>query len=417
MVDDREKDDERKGDPGADESESDQSPEENDFFFVPGDEEQDGDAALLETDDRQTAEIREIFGTAFPQYLQPVEEILEQVLAGKADEESFQALVGMLSSLQAASQRMGFDEIHASLKRLDELVSGLDPSPRAPVAREQREAILGDLLELKDQADQMAGENRTTDAERQKTIFSVLREKQEIGDLVLRRLSAAGIITVEQLGMGRPDEIAAVSGLDIEIVNNVLEVLREEGHLKTPSRAPGARDRSRSSQAPGGSHRAGARRASTAPSGERDKASVPDRLAALHEQVLEQLELEVETEAAVEELRAQIRKLRAEVLEQRRAIPSQDSLMEKKRSLESLRQKLADRSTATEELRARRDAAARGCASAEERLRQKQVRLELLERERQNLVAHTDDLNREVSGLVDRLGLLRRSVAKRRTAE
>jgi hypothetical protein len=419
MSDDQENGNDSGVDPGA--AQDDSARGEEDFFFVPSEEGHDGEAALLETDDRQAAEIREIFGTAFPQYLQPVEEILEQVLAGKADEESFQALVGMLSSLEAASRRMGFDKIHALLARLNQRVSVLDRTANAIVPREQREAILGDLLEIRDQAEQMAGENRMSEAERQKTIFSVFKGKQGIGELVLRRLSAAGIITVDQLGMGRPDEIAAVSGLDIEIVNNVLSVLREEGHLKKPSRAPAAPDRLRASKIPRASPRAGAGtdgRALAAPAGAQGRASIPAQLETLHEQVLEQLRLEVETEAAVEELRAQIRKLRAGVLEERRAVSSlENSMTEKRRSLVSLQDQLSDRAAVAEELRARRDSLARECASAEEALRQKQLRLELLRKERRSLAAQTMDLNREVSGLVDTLGQLRRSVARGRTAE
>ena len=78
----------------------------------------DDTGGLLEVDDRQLEEIREIFGTAFPQYLQPVEEIVEQILSGKGDPESFQALDGMLTSLETASTRMGFDDI---LKLLTDL--------------------------------------------------------------------------------------------------------------------------------------------------------------------------------------------------------------------------------------------------------------------------------------------------------
>jgi predicted flap endonuclease-1-like 5' DNA nuclease len=419
MSDEREHGNDRGVDPEAPEGDGD--PEQDDFFLIASEEGLQGDAALLETDDRQAAEIREIFGTAFPQYLQPVEEILEQILAGKADEESFQALVGMLSSLESASLRMGFDNIHKALKQLNERVSALDQGTTAPVPRDKREAVLGDLLEIKDLAEQMAGDSRVSGAEKQKTIFSALKGKKGIGDLVLRRLSAAGIITVDQLGMGRPAEIAAVSGLDIEIVNNVLTVLKEDGLLKKLSTAPGVPDRPRASGAPRTLVRAAADtagRAFAAPAGEQGRASIPIQLESRHEQVLEQLRLEVETEAAVEELRAQIRELRSGVLEQRRAISAlENGMTEKKRSLASLQARLSDRASVAEELRARRDSLERECASSEEKLGQKEVRLELLKKERRSLAMQTDDLNREVSGLVDTLGQLRRSVAKGRAAE
>jgi hypothetical protein len=270
-------------------------------------------------------------------------------------------------------------------------------------------------LEIKDKADEMAGDNRIADAEKQKTIFSVLKDREGIGDLVLRRLSAAGIITVDQLGMGKPDEIAAVSGLDIDVVNNVLQLLREEGHLKRPSRAPRASGAPRTGKAPSAPAAARVSAVSAAPAAAEGQAEIPVELKTLHEQVLEQLRLEVESEAAVEEVRAQIRKLRAAVLEQRRTASSlENSAIERERSLRTLQDRLADRSTAAEELRARRDSLAREAAAVEERIRQREVRLGLLLEERRSLSAQTNALNREVSGLVDSVGQLRRTVARKR---
>lgn len=111
------------------------------FQAIPQDSAENG----LEPDDRQAAEIREIFGTAFPKYLQPVEEIVEQILSGDGDSESTEALTGMFSSLMEASSRMGFDNVHQLLGQLQERISSPGPDLSGPIAADVRERILGDI--------------------------------------------------------------------------------------------------------------------------------------------------------------------------------------------------------------------------------------------------------------------------------
>ena len=157
--------------------------------------------------------------------------------------ESLEALDGMLSSLETASLQMGFEDVHKLLNHLHKQVSEMDITSSDPVPADAREAILGDVLELRDLADKMGGGGQTESGERQNTIFTALKGKEGIGDLVLRRLSAAGLVTVGQLLMAKPDEIAAVTGLGPEIVQNLLKVLAEEESPAAPPREPKAAGR------------------------------------------------------------------------------------------------------------------------------------------------------------------------------
>jgi hypothetical protein len=104
----------------------------------------------LEIDARQSEEIRRIFGTTLPQYLEPVEEMVQQILTEKPAEETVDALLGTLSSLGQAASRVGFEEVVVQLERFRETVAGLGEELDGPVAREKREGILGGLLDLKD---------------------------------------------------------------------------------------------------------------------------------------------------------------------------------------------------------------------------------------------------------------------------
>lgn len=351
----------------------------------------DDNDGFLEVDDRQSEEIREIFGTSFPQYLQPVEEIIEQVLSGKGDTESLEALDGMLSSLETASLQMGFEDVHKLLNHLHTRVSELDVASSDPVPADAREAILGDVLELRDLADKMGGGGQTESGERQNTIFTALKGKEGVGDLVLRRLSAAGLVTVGQLLMAKPDEIAAVTGLGPDIVQNLLKVLAEEESPAAPPQEPKAAGRA---------------------------AGMPTEVESLHEQVLEKLRAEVEAESSLEELKTEVRKLRSRVLERRAQLNSlEESLEETKKALRMLSGRMAERSAFIDEIRAKRDALARRCASSEEKMRREEIRIEALSHERRSLREQAIGLGRAVGGLLGSLGKMRRLVARGRAPE
>jgi len=350
----------------------------------------DENDGFLEVDDHQSEEIREIFGTSFPQYLQPVEEIIEQVLSGKGDTESLEALDGMLSSLETASLQMGFEDVHKLLNHLHKQVAELDVSSVGSVPADVREVVLGDVLELRDMADKMSG-GRAESGGRQNTIFTALKGKEGIGDLVLRRLSAAGLVTVEQLMMAKPDEIAAVTGLGPDIVANLLKVLAEEETPAAPPQEPQAVEKT---------------------------AGMPAELESLHEQVLEKLRAEVEAESFLEELKTEVRRLRSRVSERRAQLNSLDeNLEETRQALRRLSSRIAERSAFIDEIRSRRDDLARRCASSEEKMRREEIRIEALSNERRSLREQVLGLGRAVGGLLGSLGKMRRLVARGRAPE
>ncbi|MBN2496117.1 MAG: hypothetical protein JXR96_16100 [Deltaproteobacteria bacterium] len=332
--------------------------------------EKDDSIGFLEVDDHQSEEIREIFGTAFPQYLQPVEEMLEQILTGHGDTESLEALNGMLSSLKSATERMGFDDAYKLLDDLHESISDLEPELGAPMPTEVREAILGHVIAIRDLAEQMSG-GQVGDPGQQKTIYAALKDKKGVGDLVLRRLSAAGLVTVDQLLAARPDEVSAVTGLSQEIVHKLIRLL------------------------------------------EADDAAASEEVESLHGQAAEKLRTEVELEARVEDLRAEARRLRARVHERNAELDSLHlGLAAMKRELDSLSSKMAERGAQLERIRARRDALSRKVLSSEEAMRRHECRLEALCRERRCLMQQADGLGRAISGLFGSLRKMRMLVVK-----
>lgn len=324
----------------------------------------------LEVDDHQAAEIRQIFGTSFPQYLLPIEEILEKVFSGKGDLESVELLRGMINSLMAASERMGFMSVYEVLGHLRDHVQEIGPFLGAELPRNIRETIVGDLLELKDIAEEMGGE--AAPKTKSQTIFSLLADKEGVGDLVLKRLSAAGLITVDQLAMARRDEIAAVTGLDLKIVDTLLSYVRGS----SPDPAPAARE-----------------------------AEVPAEIQALHDEVVQKLRAEVEAEAALEEQRAELRRRQSRLSEQRAETQAlEGSIAGLRAELGAKERKLTEQAAFLDELRATRDALIKQCASREEELQRKESRLDELREERRRIEGRSAELRKAVDALVLSLG-------------
>ena len=359
-------------------------------------ENMDDNDGLLDTDERQAAEIGRIFGTTFPQYLQPIEEIVKEILEGKSNDESLEAFFGMISSLKDASSRMGFDEVNLLLENLQARISMLDVATDKPADDNDQTAILSEITKLKEIAHEMGGEDDATASEPQQTIFDALKNKEGIGDLVLRRLSAAGLVNVDQLLMAKPDEIAAVSGLGLDVVGQVLHHLAPDKYPKNKTSAPKKQAKTAD--------------VTTTPDVEVAN-DIPAELAPLHKQVLQNLKAEVETEAVIEDLKAEIRKLQVRIAEQRAEFHSlEESSKERLKATRQLSNETENKATLLEEIRARRNTLARQCATIEELVRTLEIKLEALIQERNSLETQANNLGRAINGLVDMLGPIRKSV-------
>ena len=363
-------------------------------LVLPGDEGFEAQVALqddeagLEVDERQQEEIRRIFGTSFPQYLQPVEEIIGQIVSGEGDPESQDALSGMLSSLLEASERMGFSAVHQLVGRLGSTVAmleGLEGDPADDALKNDIDAIIRDLKAM---AREMSGEppdEGSGAGQTSQTVVAALKNKPGVGKLVLKRLSAAGLVTVDQLLVARPDEIAAVAGIDIDIVHTILRYLRPE-------------------TAPEGSGTPPAQ-----PRGEVD---------ALHQEIVDKLRREADIEAAVESLKAEIREIRSTILSRRAELEFLDlSAGEKVNAFNTFQDQMADQHRLLDEFNARHNALYRRYVSTEETVQKKEMKLQLLRKERRSLERETVDLSRTVGGLIERVQTVRRAFAKRRPME
>jgi len=212
------------------------------------------------------------------------------------------------------------------------------------------------------------------------TISMALKDKEGVGELVLRRLSAAGLVTVDQLLLASPDEIAALAGIHVDIVHTILGHLSQDALL-------GSGDR-------------------TFRGHERDGEACPPDLELLHEQILEELRSEAEMESAREELKEEIRGLRSRIIAGRAELQSIDVRRDDGAGGPS--------SELIDEHRARYVVLERRYAASEATIRQMEARLRALRIERRSVEEDVVGLCREVAWLVGRIDGVRRMVATRR---
>lgn len=199
----------------------------------------DHDAGGLELDDSQQDEIRQIFLTSLPQYLEPVDQMVAQVFSGQdKNQEAKKTLNTTLASISEAAERLGIDDVSASVERVREELLLLDDDN----ADEVEEAVQSELDRIKSIASGGAPVPSGGE-ERAQTLFVALKDAPGVDAAMLEKLTAAGLVTVDQVKMARFDEIVAVTGLSAEQVKTLLAALnvgagRATEATATPSAAP-----------------------------------------------------------------------------------------------------------------------------------------------------------------------------------
>lgn len=387
-----------------------------------GQEADDGEHGL-ELDDQQSAEIRRIFGTTLPQYLQPVEEMVAQVLDKPDDIETAVALSSTLQSLGAAATRMGFDEVRQRLEAIGELVEELQ-QPEGREAAELQAAIEANLALLKKVAGTMSDADLAAADSGSPTIFSVLKDSEAVDEAALRKLSAAGVVTVDQLRMARPDEIAAVSGLSAETVSEVLFLLSGDGADEGAERSKQGSGENPDKTVADSSEGVVADRtddsADASPAVEtsaqaQSVVELPVAAETMHDLARAKRRLEVETRAAVEELRYEVERLKAGLRDRRSALRAAAQRSARlRRELASFSARFAQRQRVLDQLRSQRSQLANDCALRERALGRDQSRASELREQEAQLRQQESSVARHVGELVDRLSRVRRLAAKGR---
>jgi len=195
-----------------------------------GAEDDDG-AVGLELDARQATEIRQIFLATLPDYLEPIRQMVDQLVSGPAGEGDVQVtLTKTLSSMADAARRVGVEEAQRTLEVLrEDVLLFSDPS-------EEHEALTRRISGALDRLSAMAGAAPV--AARSESIVSALRGVEGMGPEVLEKLLGAGLVSVDRVLAGDPGEVQAVSGLDRPTVDRLFRALQRASNVKSEQPAP-----------------------------------------------------------------------------------------------------------------------------------------------------------------------------------
>lgn len=221
--------------------------------------------------------------------------------------------------------------------------------------------------------DSSALEPPTTD--KGQTLVSAIRGMEGIDEGALSRLTAAGLVTIDQLLMAEPDEIMAVSGLGAEVVRRILSGL---GKPESPPATQGAE---------------GAKVL------ELQLGEGP-----LRAQLEKKHRAQVEAEAGLDEIRAEVDRLQSRGVDLRRQLSEAElecenlrqALSRSDRNIRQLSARLGERRSSREEVLRRRDDAAQEVAAQEKRILE-------LRGERQQAVADQDQFGQKIATLEERI--------------
>ena len=356
---------------------------EDDFIFEEHSGESGGDEAAggLELDEFQAKEIRQIFLNTLPEYLEPVSQMLEQVLRATDEQpEIRRALQTTLSSISAAASRVGIHDVCAAVDEMRDRLLVLDDEA-LPLQSEVQERLRDALRRL----EALAGANsaRPEGANKQ-TIVAALQQLGGVESAVLERLTAAGLVTVDQLRMADAYEIVAVTGLDRATVNGLLKrVLGSPGEAPSPASAapPAAR--------------------ASAVRVERQNAARP---ASAPKELADKLRAQVDMEASVDELRAEILRARLNVAGSRERVAAAERRRDRLRNdLLQKRELLANELTRLTEARLALVRLERERSEQRAELEAATRRLGELKRKQARFSEEQNELTAAVSGLVQRV--------------
>ncbi len=375
----------------------------------------DEDGAQLELDQQQADEIRQIVMTTLPQYLLPIEQMLAQLFESY-DEELRTALLTTVESVTEAIRRIGVQDAAEPLRRLEAAVHALDAGSAGDV--DVQSSMWGMLEDVKRVAQGDAG----APAEPVMTIIEACRDLDGVDGRVIEKMTAAGLVTLDQLLTADLVDVVAVTGLDRALVGRLLHAVRHrfaggpppsggaaltpEDHDVEPGSAvvpettastpPAVKEGPAARGAPMARPMARPMVAEAAPGAAKVEADL-DRV----------LQEQVQAEAEVDAHRARVLKARIQLAERRAELErSHEETVELRRRLAGIRETLAARLARVSELRAERTAAQRRLDAASRAADEAEQRVAQLKHERAASVPDYETLSTSLSALKLRVAAL-----------
>ncbi len=195
-------------------------------------EEEPEDGLVLDED--ESAQLREVFSSIFPQYLIPLEELVGQLLEGQATPEIIEGLRGAVAPLISAADSIGVTSIKTVLVEFQSVIDRVADADEIDAAI--RDKVVDVFYRLKEEvqgagAAEAAGAAGTAPSD----FVARLSAIDGIGAPEVQRVLAAGISTQEHVVSARVDEIAAVTGLSQELAQTIFTAFGGVARKRRPT--------------------------------------------------------------------------------------------------------------------------------------------------------------------------------------
>jgi hypothetical protein len=190
----------------------------------------------LELDAQQAAEIRQIFLTSLPDYLEPIKEMVAKLSTDPDETGEIKAgLAKTIASIAAAAARMKLDDITKSMEALRDDVVLFDAEGAQEALRERINTAIAALDGLARRASSIRPEKAPSE-----TLVAALKGVDAIDNAAIQKLMASGVVYVDQVLSAEPKEVEMVSGLDAKAVATLFEVLKAGRERAARAAAPRA---------------------------------------------------------------------------------------------------------------------------------------------------------------------------------
>jgi hypothetical protein len=168
-------------------------------------------------------ELRELFSALAANHMQQVRDFMIGVRWGEAPRDWIPICEPAVASLLRAAKEMDLTDLANGLEAYRDALSRAADATGTTIAGNAREALVasyGKLAELMPEAFGLDGERGRREAI---IVHALLQQVPEVRKITIDKIYAAGLASLDNLFLAKPDEIAATTGMSESLATRIVE--------------------------------------------------------------------------------------------------------------------------------------------------------------------------------------------------
>jgi hypothetical protein len=169
------------------------------------------------------AELRELFSSLAANHMQQVRDFMIGVRWGEAPRDWIPICEPAVASLLRAAKEMDLADLAKGLEGYREALSRAADATGTTIAGATRDSLIasyGKLADLMPEAFGLDGERGRREAI---IVHALLQQVPEVRKITIDKIYAAGLASLDNLFLARPDEIAATTGMSESLAERIVE--------------------------------------------------------------------------------------------------------------------------------------------------------------------------------------------------